>query len=833
MIKKSRKILTLLLTVLLIMSSMSALTVSADDTSYVITDGTTVINSSNTTKSYTFTHSLETGYYTLKVGTTVPTVDNKMLTIKATIGSDSWSGDHRFTSTSRTITTGTFYLTQGASYTVDLTCTLGPSQDVTITELTFSKFTNIIELSTTAETKVSVLDYFNRKFRTGNTDRESSNYSWNTASDDTTVKSKAVLTANCFVINRVSVPQDTWYDVYSLAGTTSSYNPKLTLSVDGTDVVSSVAATVTGALTKNAYTHLGAIKLAAGTHDLKLLTSGTMYLAGMKLVPCSLNDEIVVSSSHSPEFSFYNDKLSGSFTDGDASYGPPSIAEGQNFTLDGTDGYVSAASGDYATYLVNVTEAGMYDINFIGGQRQVTLNVLIDGVQPVKSLSSTYLKGYGTTASVNSNVVKATAATAYLTEGVHEIKFEFTNSTANWFYKWMVEPTAAVTDLSTTAANEILAKSTPYYNYTDASSEINATSPTLSGVYAGNEANGYVITRSSKTYYYVVNSPVAQEYALSTITCYTNGNANVTITDVDTDEELYSGKIADPSESNYSSVKTDLGKISLKAGRTILKVQPRNNAQFLHAFILSPVVENKIIADIDAEIDQGTGYQEVTVPIKFEGNLTLGAIQVNVAYDEGVEYVSSAAGSCYEGGTSTISKAGTESPVKVSWIDMDAIGVDFTTGTYATLTFNVPKSVAKDYNFTVSVIKCEELTGVEEFTNIADTIETVNGKVTVKSTAPIITFTDGSDVEQADVVEGTMKLNVDLNGNAKDLVIFAIYSDDGEFAVLEYSQTATIENGIATATINTIELDDSKNYYAKAFVWDTTTYYGFTQTIGE
>jgi len=122
---------------------------------------------------------------------------------------------------------------------------------------------------------------------------------------------------------------------------------------------------------------------------------------------------------------------------------------------------------------------------------------------------------------------------------------------------------------------------------------------------------------------------------------------------------------------------------------------------------------------------------------------------------------------------------------------------------------------------------------VEEFTNIADTIETVNGKVTVKSTAPIITFTDGSDVEQADVVEGTMKLNVDLNGNAKDLVIFAIYSDDGEFAVLEYSQTATIENGIATATINTIELDDSKNYYAKAFVWDTTTYYGFTQTIGE
>ena len=76
-----------------------------------------------------------------------------------------------------------------------------------------------------------------------------------------------------------------------------------------------------------------------------------------------------------------------------------------------------------------------------------------------------------------------------------------------------------------------------------------------------------------------------------------------------------------------------------------------------------------------------------------------------------------------------------------------------------------------------------------------------------------------------------MVLNVDLNGNNKNLVIFAIYSENGEYAVMEYSQTATIEDGIATATINSITLDNSKNYYAKAFVWDTTSYYGFVETL--
>ncbi len=815
MIKKSRKILTLLLASLLIMSSMCALTVSADGaTSYEITDGTTVINSSNKTKSYTFTHSLETGYYTLKVGATVPSTDDGMLTVKATIGSDSWSGDHRFTTTSRTITTGTFYLTQGESYTVELAGTFGTSKDVTITKLTFSKFTNIVQLSTTEENEVSVLDYFNRKFRTGNADRESSSYSW--AGEDATKGPKAVLSANCFVINRVSVPSDTWYDVYSVAGTTTSYKPKLTLSVDDTAVISEVAAAITGALGTNAYTHLGKLKLTAGTHDLKLLTSNTMYLRGMRLVPCSLNTDIAVSSSNSPEFSFYNDKvasIASSFTDGGASYGPPSIAEGQDFTLDGTDGYVSAASGDYATYLVNVTEAGMYDINFVGGQRPVALNVLIDGVQPVKSLSSTFLKGSGTGA-VNSNVVKATAATVYLTQGFHEIKFEFTNSTANWLYKWSVEPTTAVTNLSTTGTTTISTDSTKYYDYTDDSSEI---------------YSGYVVARASKTFYYVVNAPAAGQYTLTTNQAGPNGGIKMTVTDVNTDTVLYTGSMGNHTE-NYSTYTIeDVGTISLNAGVTVLKLT-FSGARYFADFRLTPYVENKIIADIDTEIAQGTGTETVTVPIKFEGNLTLGAIQVNVAYDEGVEYVSSAAGSCYEGGTSSISKAG-ENPVKVSWLDMDAVGVQFTTGTYATLTFNVPKSVAKDYNFTVSVIKCEQLTGEEEFTEIGSTIKTVNGKVSVISTDPIITLTDADGETVNSVVEGTMNVSVDLNGNDYDFVMFAIYTNDGEYAVLEYCGEAAVSGETATGSIENITFETGKTYYAKVFVWDEATCYGFSQTF--
>ena len=489
----------------------------------------------------------------------------------------------------------------------------------------------------------------------------------------------------------------------------------------------------------------------------------------------------------------------------------------------GWTGRVRLGKNNYGIYRVDIPYTAEYDIYvLLGGTANAELGLYIDDM-------STRLKYFQ--AGNSGNVTKGKwflAKTHQLSAGTHDIKIQGLGSTTAYFYGLKLVPQVTTkTTLSTSATTEIIAKST-FARTVAASSHVVATSPTIYGVYAGNEAKGFVQTAVGNEFLYCVESPVAQKYSLDVILSLPGRTQNYKITNAETGAELCNGSVTTPSGEgikNYYTSRQRVGEISLPQGTTLLKIEATSGSTLqMHALELTPYIENKIIADINTEINQGEGFETVEVPVNFEGKIgNLAAFQIYVAYDEGVTFTGYTAGNVVTGITNPSAK---DNKVPLIWVDTSGDGVEANAGTLATLEFSVPKTTVKEYNFVVTV---QEIAGTDEF-NFADTIITENGKVTVKSTAPIITFTNGSEAVE-DVAAGTMVLNVDLNGNNKNLVIFAIYSENGEYAVMEYSQTATIEDGIATATINSITLDNSKNYYAKAFVWDTTSYYGFVETL--
>ena len=496
----------------------------------------------------------------------------------------------------------------------------------------------------------------------------------------------------------------------------------------------------------------------------------------------------------------------------------------------GWTGRVRLGKNNYGIYKVNVLYTTTYDVYVLFGNKNSTeWGLYVDNMD-------TRLKYFapGTTGDAAKGKYYNLNYSLKLTAGTHDIKFQSLGSSTSYFYGFKLVPQVTTkTTLSTSATTEIIAKST-FARTVASNSHVVDTSPTISGVYAGNEAKGFVQTVVGNEFLYCVESPVAQKYSLDVILSLPGRTQNYKITNAETGAELCNGSVTTPSGEgikNYYTSRQRVGEISLPQGTTLLKIEATSGSTLqMHALELTPYIENKIIADINTEINQGEGYETVTIPVKFDGKATLTGLQFEIGYDDGVQFVSAAVGSALTavGGSTTLPSANdTANPLNAIWIPADInTGAEITTGTLATFIFNVPKSTAKDYNFTVS------LTGITDasYADITGTFKTANGKVTVKSTAPIITFTNGSEAVE-DVAAGTMVLNVDLNGNNKNLVIFAIYSENGEYAVMEYSQTATIEDGIATATINSITLDNSKNYYAKAFVWDTTSYYGFVETL--
>ena len=706
MFKKSTKFLTLLLTVLLVLSSMSVLTVSAA-TSFSVTDGTTVVSTESNTATYTITNEKEAGWYKILVHSFGAATNQAKRTengksvqnyyeVTATIGDESWTDDGVVNTANTYLYPGSFYLEAGEEFTLTLTFNLSQGTDTkqTIKSIGFTK-QEAMDISSTEATNIKATDYISADFRRMTGDGESTGFK-PTGGTETDWVGKATYDAGDSVVYYVNVPEDTLYEVYTVTSGSNGTAGRFQLYVDGMNYTQSITgdseAYITTATQTNYY-HMykkllsNKVRLTAGAHIIKVAVasgSNAGYFGGIKLIPA---EDKKVRILENTEFSFYHDMIPGQTAFGSTETSSTTSVSGITPSI----GQVRAKSGAYGTYGMYVEDAGYYDISMTGGTRNATLGIYLDG----EKLSNT--KNYSVSGTLNYKTPYTVKVVEllYLTEGYHTLKFSITGAKNGEFmlYKWNAVRTATTTTLiNPTATTEIPGNA----KYKSVIASANAgmqneekTSPTTSGVYAGKESYGFVVTRSGNAFKYLVISEDTQKYTLSSVVSGTNTGAKIKITD-ESGTVLYNGTAGNnvnKSTDYYNTVRNKLGEITLKQGMSELTVECSGGAVFLHGLELTP----------------------------------------------------------------------------------------------------------------------------------AD---------------PHFTFTNGTTAV-SDVVEGTMVLTVNLNGNDKDLVIFAIYEESGEFTVLKTAQTATIDGDIATATITGLELEDGKNYYAKAYVWDDVSYSGFVKTLGK
>ena len=228
-----------------------------------------------------------------------------------------------------------------------------------------------------------------------------------------------------------------------------------------------------------------------------------------------------------------------------------------------------------------------------------------------------------------------------------------------------------------------------------------------------------------------------------------------------------------------------------------------------------------------AEVEQGEGTTTAKVPVKFEGSVMITSLLFDVNFGSEIGVLS------FEKGTISVSQAPQKDVPIAGFILYYNDPSELGNGTFGTIEFTVPIGTVKNYELTVDIIEA-----MDENYDYIDTskFQTVDGEIRVvpPSSDPEITFKDGSGAEVNKVVEGTMELTVDLNGADYDLVLFAIYSTGTHpYVEMKYVETATLSDGVYKATITNIEIESDKDYYAKAFVWNTSDYLGICETISE
>lgn len=114
----------------------------------------------------------------------------------------------------------------------------------------------------------------------------------------------------------------------------------------------------------------------------------------------------------------------------------------------------------------------------------------------------------------------------------------------------------------------------------------------------------------------------------------------------------------------------------------------------------------------------------VSVPVTFDGELTLTAFQLRVSTEAGVEFVKYTKGDVLEGITSP--KEGV-TPVMLTFVDMTVMGRPVKSGTIATLDFKFPAARAKEYKLLLSLEAAKD----EKFKDIRDSIVLKDGSIKI------------------------------------------------------------------------------------------------------
>ena len=215
------------------------------------------------------------------------------------------------------------------------------------------------------------------------------------------------------------------------------------------------------------------------------------------------------------------------------------------------------------------------------------------------------------------------------------------------------------------------------------------------------------------------------------------------------------------------------------------------------------------ISVISQTIEQGSGTEEVEVPIKILNNTGILGMTVSVTFDDELTLVNAVKGEALSSLTFAKSKNLTDVPYNLVW-DGEA-SADTNNGVIATLTFEVPKGTAKDYAINI------EASGVYD-----DNVEplyptTVNGKITVEGKIDEPTSETTINVENQTIEQGTgtedVEVPIKISNNSGILGMTVSVTFDDEL---------TLVNAVKGDALNSLTFAKSKNFTDVPYnlVWD-------------
>ncbi len=155
----------------------------------------------------------------------------------------------------------------------------------------------------------------------------------------------------------------------------------------------------------------------------------------------------------------------------------------------------------------------------------------------------------------------------------------------------------------------------------------------------------------------------------------------------------------------------------------------------------------------EATVEYAEDNATVEVPITFEGTAKLTALQLEVSFDKSVIFSECKIGDALPG---VIEPAKNTNPVVLAFLDTSLQGVEAKNGTFATLTFIVPASEAKEFDLKLKVVTAFD--EKEDAQSLVEQFETVDGKITVLENPEVALKDEAIKNRKQDVI--ALKLNV-------------------------------------------------------------------------
>jgi len=397
------------------------------------------------------------------------------------------------------------------------------------------------------------------------------------------------------VVYDVYAKEEGYYAFSMYAGTTFSL-PRYDFEVDGNTVISSGSDT---APTYDNLRHatkyqLPTVKLTEGAHTIKITFrefGGWFYgicAEAAEANDVSYADETILSAKNDVAFHSAN-----GIEDTNATSG-----------IINTDGRLKIYTNGKAYYLINVPEAGKYNIGIVAASDK-NLNMKL--TTESGSLSKTfvpkeYTDAYGTAFEFG---------TVELNKGLQFISFEMLNTTWGNLYLYGVTIKNAAHMLST--SDKVTISACSFSSKVTSQEEVWPNDSSKEGI----EVTGLVVARGGYSYSYSINVPESGNYVLSMISG--GGPIDGSILDAK-GNVLLSGRLSERTSGTGYAAETESGTITLPKGINTITISVSDAATYLYSIGFRFVAPN--VAVFEGEIaDNMYAYEVVEGTMSFKAEM--------------------------------------------------------------------------------------------------------------------------------------------------------------------------------------------------------------------